>query len=438
MEILNNLVSELENPYKLEKPKMRECYIAYLDMLGYKAFFKENPDKIEGLLDAINVCFECAAKRLRMFNTLFSVEKFKIRGFSDNILIYYEVEKNYESKFVLISFIEIIKDIQFLLILKYGIFLRGGITKGNFAANDMFVFGEGLIDAVILEDKKAKNPRIIIDNKVIEDIKESQQQNPYVCQLCRELKDVSGLFKTSSNNELLGRILNAYQTFDTIVLGIPDIYCKVKEKENIRKGLNKIVNFAKVGQGNRKILEMNYENIKKILPNMSKLFARIANEKMAQLEKLNEIRAENVYFIDDDKYATIDYLSIPDISSVFNPQMLTLVVKNMKITLAKFPEMWDEINIYFDKNERNKCVKKRLLVHKKAVSAEIATCMDKYFKSKDAKDFSTDDKVIKKYIWSMNYHNLVCDKEGNVDLKINSKLGHDANRNFTTVEIIDE
>ena len=45
---------------------------------------------------------------------------------------------------------------------KIRIFLRGGIASGEFTCYEDVIFGQGLIDAYILESKVAKYPRVLI------------------------------------------------------------------------------------------------------------------------------------------------------------------------------------------------------------------------------------------------------------------------------------
>lgn len=66
-----------------------------------------------------------------------------------------------------LAFLAIIADIQRNFILKYGLFLRGGVTIGNLSFNDDFIFGQGLIDAVELEET-AIYPRIIMGKTVLD------------------------------------------------------------------------------------------------------------------------------------------------------------------------------------------------------------------------------------------------------------------------------
>lgn len=49
------------------------------------------------------------------------------------------------------------------ILMEQGILFRGSITIGNIVHRDNGkVFGQGLIDAYLLESKSAKNPRVIL------------------------------------------------------------------------------------------------------------------------------------------------------------------------------------------------------------------------------------------------------------------------------------
>ncbi|MDE5825819.1 MAG: hypothetical protein K2H91_14240, partial [Lachnospiraceae bacterium] len=68
-------------------------------------------------------------------------------------------------------------DIQRNFILQYDLFLRGGITIGTLSFNDDFIFGQGLIDAVELEET-ARYPRIIIGKTVLDYVLQSHFVKP--------------------------------------------------------------------------------------------------------------------------------------------------------------------------------------------------------------------------------------------------------------------
>lgn len=69
-----------------------------------------------------------------------------------------------------------------------GWLLRGGITIGNLFIDDVMVWGEALVKAYYLEDKIANYPRVIIDEKVIDQIGNSEELREYI------RKDFDGQF----------------------------------------------------------------------------------------------------------------------------------------------------------------------------------------------------------------------------------------------------
>jgi hypothetical protein len=52
-----------------------------------------------------------------------------------------------------------------------GFFLRGGLTLGELYIDDELIYGLALIEAVIMEEEDAKNPRIIISSNVMDIVK---------------------------------------------------------------------------------------------------------------------------------------------------------------------------------------------------------------------------------------------------------------------------
>ncbi|MDE7298188.1 MAG: hypothetical protein K2N94_05090, partial [Lachnospiraceae bacterium] len=145
---------------------IKEYYIAYVDLLGYRKFFKNNPDKAENFLKDIHEAIQNTKAYLQEVHSSYLVGdisqvSIQIKMFSDNIFLCLERCSSSMEYLRFLIFIAIVADIQQNFILQYGLFLRGGITIGTLSFNDDFVFGQGLIDVVELEEK-AVYPRIII------------------------------------------------------------------------------------------------------------------------------------------------------------------------------------------------------------------------------------------------------------------------------------
>lgn len=151
---------------------IKEYYIAYFDLLGYKNFFKTNPEKAGDFLNTIHDAIQNTIDYIQEVNSSFIVgelEQVSIQTkiFSDNILLCLERGSDPMEYLRFLTFVAIVADIQRNFILQYDLFLRGGITIGMLSVNKDFIFGEGLIDAVALEET-AKYPRIIMGKTVLD------------------------------------------------------------------------------------------------------------------------------------------------------------------------------------------------------------------------------------------------------------------------------
>ncbi len=151
---------------------IKEYYIAYFDLLGYKNFFKTNPEKAGDFLNAIHEAIQNTKAYIQGVNSSPVVGKFeqvfvRVKIFSDNILLCLERSSTPMEYLRFLTFITIVADIQRNFILQYDLFLRGGITIGTLSFNNDFIFGQGLIDAVSMEET-AKYPRIIVGKTVLD------------------------------------------------------------------------------------------------------------------------------------------------------------------------------------------------------------------------------------------------------------------------------
>ena len=161
----------MSQEYKSAEP-IKEYYIAYFDLLGYKKFFQNNPDKIEDFLQTIHTAISNTQNYIQEISSSFIGGNFgklfiQTKVFSDNILLCLETDTSSIEYPRFLTFLTIVADIQRNFILQYGLFLRGGITIGKLSFNDDYIFGQGIIDAVELEET-AKYPRIIIGQTVLD------------------------------------------------------------------------------------------------------------------------------------------------------------------------------------------------------------------------------------------------------------------------------
>lgn len=150
----------------MENREYRECYIAFLDMLGFKKLIGQSEcEEICAIFDKIE------PPRINVFqgdrpavpeNTLLAL---KMKVMSDSICFYIDV--NYTNSLLAL----IISCLTFqakLLESPKPIFVRGAIVRGRMFAKDDVIFGPGLTQAYLLEERNAKYPRIILTNEVLE------------------------------------------------------------------------------------------------------------------------------------------------------------------------------------------------------------------------------------------------------------------------------
>lgn len=153
---------------------LEEHYICYFDILGYKDFFDKNPDEHKNFL--IEVLMSDASIESILRNTDTEIE-LKYRAYSDNFIIFFP--KFSSSKCEALRLLSIIvRKIQIKLLMEFSMIIRGGITCGEFFANDKILFGTGLIKAYDMENSIAQYPRVIIDNEFFkEELQELELKN---------------------------------------------------------------------------------------------------------------------------------------------------------------------------------------------------------------------------------------------------------------------
>jgi hypothetical protein len=131
-------------------------YVAFLDILGFKAMVESEANGNNGIY--LNKLFKCHIEAKAIFdaNTLTTIQ------FSDSIVI----SEPYNAK----SFTRFVKAIAKYqrLLLNEGLLCRGGIAVNRHFSNGAFTFSAGLIDAYKVESETARFPRVVISPDVID------------------------------------------------------------------------------------------------------------------------------------------------------------------------------------------------------------------------------------------------------------------------------
>ncbi|MCM1269302.1 MAG: hypothetical protein NC247_01570 [Ruminococcus flavefaciens] len=326
-----------------------ECYIAYFDILGYQEFCKESPEKAQDFLNVIHSVISNTVNSVHAFNDsplISQLANLHIRSkiFSDNILLCIETGPDIlKEKQRVITFIGLVSEIQRKFITEYKLFLRGGITKGKLSINDDYIFGEGLIEAVKMEESTLY-PRIAISDKVINFLEKIQ--------------------------------LYSQEEADRAV---------------------SIENRSKNGE---QVSDEDYEFYQKML--------NYANQEFFALNMCAAILCKCA----DDVWC-LSYLYCLDIRSYIPEQALEHALAMMKrISLADFekiPKTFPNIDLILSTHKQ--IVEKKLIKHSDYSS----------YATEDIKRFESQERVLKKYVWSMVYHNYMCNLYNKPEHYINTQ-----------------
>ncbi len=145
------------------------CYIAFLDILGFKNLINDTSLSCQEILD-IYKCFDNAIPKLEIGDEInrHVVEELKhinIKIMSDSICVYIKSD----TKNALLCLAAVCFNIQAqLLSLPRPILIRGAIVLGDIYANEDRTFGPALTKAYLMEENNAKYPRIIITKETLD------------------------------------------------------------------------------------------------------------------------------------------------------------------------------------------------------------------------------------------------------------------------------
>ena len=139
-----------------------EYYIALIDLLGVKGILKsdENDFHLNNIYNIFHSWF-----RIIKDNKSFDPKYMKIKFYSDNLVLAIRSDIPNAAD-------ELLDTVAYMCFhfLRNGYKPRGGITKGKFYIDDVFVWGKGLLDAYLIESNVANYPRILIDDCVLKNV----------------------------------------------------------------------------------------------------------------------------------------------------------------------------------------------------------------------------------------------------------------------------
>jgi hypothetical protein len=139
-----------------DKISYKRSILGIIDILGFRAFLSESKEKAP-----IIMC-QMIVQNLITTETLFHRLKFKM--LSDTLIVYSEQIDDYSTILEIIFALDTFRT----GLVKKGFFSRGAVVFGdNFMDND-FMVSPAFIKAYEIEEEKCDNPRIIIEDYLIE------------------------------------------------------------------------------------------------------------------------------------------------------------------------------------------------------------------------------------------------------------------------------
>lgn len=152
--------------YNEENPTLVNSVVCAIDILGFSQMIVDSCNDGSGdkLLREINYLIN--KNKQCIVPNKYSQGKIKI--FTDNMVVAYPIKGDGEVE--LDEILDNVAEYQFNLALE-GLFVRGGISVGDFYINEDIVFGPALLDAHHTESQLACYPRIVLDHKTVDHLK---------------------------------------------------------------------------------------------------------------------------------------------------------------------------------------------------------------------------------------------------------------------------
>ncbi|MCX4340481.1 MAG: hypothetical protein OSJ72_12655 [Lachnospiraceae bacterium] len=162
----------------MEKTEYTECYVVFLDMLGFKKLIEDSScEEIAEIFAKFSnrKPLKAVYFRNRYIISEDTADALKMKVMSDSICFYIDVNVTN----ALLCMIMSCMNFQYELYQNnIPIFLRGAIVRGHIYVEKDIVFGPGLTQAYLMEENNAKYPRIILTKETLEFIdKECEKDN---------------------------------------------------------------------------------------------------------------------------------------------------------------------------------------------------------------------------------------------------------------------
>jgi len=144
-------------------PRMVHCYCAFIDVLGFNKKI-EDSFKANNQNELFLKFYSVANPFLRKMDKDLEGDFLCAKVFTDNVVLAYPfISDDGESEFGFT--IWTLLEYQLHMALE-GFFVRGGLAIGDLFMDEYMVYGTGILNAYALENKTARDPRIVLSDDV--------------------------------------------------------------------------------------------------------------------------------------------------------------------------------------------------------------------------------------------------------------------------------
>lgn len=138
-------------------PSYEQRLILFLDFLGFKEIVDEtaaDENKLRSLFKAYDLVSEFRDKE-EVYRSK------RVSQFSDSVVVSYHVQENS-------AVFDLIADVSLTVVdlANWGYLVRGAVTVGQLIHTEKYLLGPAMVRAYLMESKRAKFPRVIIDPQV--------------------------------------------------------------------------------------------------------------------------------------------------------------------------------------------------------------------------------------------------------------------------------
>ncbi len=219
--------------YDQDNSELVNSIVCAIDILGFSQMIIDSCSKGYGNQLLKEVSYLINKNKQCIIPNKYSRGKIKI--YTDNMIVGYPINDDGEAE--LNEIFDNVSEYQFNLSLD-GLFVRGGISVGDFYINDDIVFGPALLDAHYTESALACYPRIVLDEKTANKLKKYMSDYDSSTQHSKILVDSDGQLFLNYLNTIFKYYTKCNNEYEFEIIKINLLFrhkMKIEEMLNLHK-----------------------------------------------------------------------------------------------------------------------------------------------------------------------------------------------------------